>query len=89
MMIVIYGSSFPKGNGMNSAPTARVTDASIRIGAIYAERFAKGGHELVLIARNSQRMKAIAAKLRKGAGVAVGVIAADPADQAERFRGHA
>jgi len=66
-------------------PTVLITGASSGIGAIYADRFAKRGHDLVLAARDVARLDALAARLRSEAGVAVEVIKADltsPADLA-------
>lgn len=62
-----------------------VTGASSGIGAVYAERFAQRGHDLVLVARDRQRLDALAARLRATHQVAVDVLQADltqPADLA-------
>jgi short-subunit dehydrogenase len=64
-------------------PTVLITGASSGIGAVYADRFAHRGHDLVLVARDKARMEALAARLRAETGVAVDVLAADltvPAD---------
>jgi short-subunit dehydrogenase len=64
---------------------ALITGASSGIGATYADRLARRGHDLVLVARDQQRMNAIAARLRSETGVAIDVLAADltvPADLA-------
>jgi hypothetical protein len=72
--------------------TYLVTGASNGIGAVYADRRAKRGHDLVLVARSAGKLGALAERLRKEAGVAVDVIAADlaaPEDLAwveSRFR---
>lgn len=68
---------------MASKPTVLVTGASSGIGAIYADRFAKRGHDLVLVARNADRLESLAARLRAESAVAVDVVQADvtaPAD---------
>lgn len=57
--------------------TVLITGASTGIGATYADRFAKRGHNLVLVARNSARLEEVAARLRKETGVAVDIIVAD------------
>lgn len=57
--------------------TALVTGASSGIGAIYADRLAKRGFDLVLVARDGARMTALAERLRDGTGVAVEVAPAD------------
>lgn len=62
---------------MTSKPTVLVTGASTGIGAIYADRFAKRGHDLVLVARNAERLESLAARLRAETDVAVDVIQAD------------
>jgi short-subunit dehydrogenase len=57
--------------------TALITGASSGIGATYADRLARRGHDLVLVARDSARMEAIAANLRDQTGVAVDILPAD------------
>jgi short-subunit dehydrogenase len=57
--------------------TALITGASTGLGAVYADRLAKRGHDLILVARNGAQMEELAAKLRADTGVAVDVIAAD------------
>ncbi len=57
--------------------TALITGASTGLGAVYAERLARRGHDLVLVARNGAQLEERAAKLRADHGVAVDVIAAD------------
>lgn len=70
---------------MTTLPTVLITGASSGIGATYAERFARRGHDLVLVARDKARLDALAARLRAESHVAVDVIQADltqPADLA-------
>jgi short-subunit dehydrogenase len=62
---------------MSSLPTVLITGASSGIGAIYAERFAGRGHDLVLVARDGARLEALAARLREESNVAVEVLRAD------------
>jgi short-subunit dehydrogenase len=54
-----------------------VTGASSGIGAIYADRFAKRGHDLVLVARDGARLEALAERLTRETGVSVEVLRAD------------
>ncbi|GAB4070643.1 SDR family oxidoreductase [Ancylobacter sonchi] len=70
---------------MTAKPSVLITGASTGIGAAYAERFARRGHDLVLVARNTGRMEALADRLRQETGVSVDIIKADltqPADLA-------
>lgn len=62
---------------MSALPTVLITGASSGIGATYAERFASRGHDLVLVARNKERLDALAARLRDETQVAVDVLQAD------------
>jgi len=58
--------------------TALVTGASSGIGAVYADRLAKRGYDLILVARNRDRLARLAQRLRTGTGRSVETIAADP-----------
>ena len=62
---------------MSTRPTVLITGASTGIGAVYADRFAQRGHDLVLVARDQARLEALATRLRREHDVAVDVIAAD------------
>jgi short-subunit dehydrogenase len=61
----------------NSPRTALITGASSGIGATYADRLARRGHDLVLVARDGKRMEALARDLRAATGVAIEVLPAD------------
>jgi short-subunit dehydrogenase len=65
---------------MTTKPAVLVTGASSGIGAVYADRFAHRGHDLVLVARDAARMRALAERLRSETGVAVDVLPADLTD---------
>ena len=56
---------------------ALITGASSGIGAVYADRLARRGHDLVLVARDEARLQALATKLRTETGVTVEVLRAD------------
>lgn len=62
---------------MSTLPTVLITGASTGIGAVYADRFARRGHNLVLVARDQERLEALAARLREATGVEIDVLRAD------------
>lgn len=64
-------------NPVQSKGTALITGASSGIGAIYAERLATRGYDLLLVARDEQRLEAAATRLRVERGVQVEVLKAD------------
>jgi hypothetical protein len=57
--------------------TAVVTGASTGIGAVYAERLAKRGYDLILVARDEERLAALAGRIKAGTGRSAEVLAAD------------
>lgn len=57
--------------------TALITGASSGIGAVYADRLARRGHDLILAARGAERLEALASKLRRDTGRQVEVLVAD------------
>ena len=62
---------------MTTLATVLITGASSGIGATYAERFARRGHDLVLVARDRPRLDGLASRLAQAHGVAVEVLQAD------------
>ena len=68
---------------METPRTALITGASSRIGAIYADRFARRGVDLVLVARAEQRLKAMAARISADTGRSVRIVSADLTNKAE------
>ena len=60
--------------------TFLITGASDGIGAVYADRLARRGHDLILVARRADKLAALADQLRSETGVSVDVIAADLAN---------
>lgn len=69
-------SNSPKG-------TALITGASAGIGAVYADRLAKRGYDLILVARNEKRLKELSGRLAGATGRLVSVIRADLNNRAE------
>lgn len=66
--------------------TAVVTGASTGIGAVYADRLAKRGYDLILVARNIDRLKTLADRLTKETGRTVVAFGADLNDKASRTK---
>src|SRR3982074_2211377 len=65
----------------SSKGTALVTGASRGIGAVYADRLAKRGYDLILVARSSAPLKALTASLTSASGRQITPIVADLKDK--------
>ena len=66
--------------------TALITGASSGIGAVYADRLAHRGYDLILVARNKPNLERLAGKLGAESGVRIQVLAADLTQEADLNR---
>jgi short-subunit dehydrogenase len=64
-------------NGNAHAGTALITGASSGIGAVYAEKLAQRGYDLILVARNRERLIALAERITNDTHRSVEIIDAD------------
>ncbi len=62
---------------MSTTGTALITGASSGIGAVYAHRLAHRGYDLILVARDTAKLEAVAERLRAETGRAIEVVSAD------------
>jgi short-subunit dehydrogenase len=79
-----------QGNAMTSTSSSKgiavVTGASGGIGAVYADRLARRGYDLLLVARDHARLSAVAHRISAETGRSVDVIAADLTAKADMQR---
>jgi short-subunit dehydrogenase len=66
--------------------TALITGASSGIGAVYADRLARRGYDLIIVARNRSRLDALAKRLTSETKRSVEVLAADLNNKADLSR---
>ena len=67
----------------NEKGTALITGASSGIGATYAERLARRGYDLLLVARDLARLEALGARLTQAYGVKIDAMKADLTDSGD------
>lgn len=79
-------ASHSSRTSMPSLGTAVVTGASSGIGAVYADRLARRGYDLVLVARDAARLTALADRLARETGARTEVLQADLTNLADRAR---
>ncbi|WP_223460187.1 MULTISPECIES: SDR family NAD(P)-dependent oxidoreductase [unclassified Pseudomonas] len=71
---------------LSSKGTALITGASSGIGAVYADRLARQGYDLILVARSQGKLSALASHLSDETGRTVEVVAADLTNKADSLR---
>ncbi|QAY86759.1 SDR family NAD(P)-dependent oxidoreductase [Pseudomonas arsenicoxydans] len=71
---------------LSSKGTALITGASSGIGAVYADRLARQGYDLILVARSQVKLNALANHLSNETGRVIEVVAADLKQKADLLR---
>ena len=66
--------------------TALITGASSGIGAVYADRLARSGYDLILVARRADKLRQLAVDLTTNTGRSVETLAADLTDPSDLAR---
>jgi short-subunit dehydrogenase len=72
--------------GATTPGTAVITGASAGIGAVYADRLAKRGYDLILVARDKNRLRVLAQRVRSSSGRSVEIAGADLTDETDLAR---
>ncbi len=72
-------------SAQSSKGTALITGASTGIGAVYADRLAKRGYDLILVARSQQKLSEVAAQL-KPSGRTIEIFPADLTNKKDVLR---
>ena len=70
-------------SNMPSRGTALITGASSGIGALYADRLARRGYDLILVARSEARLKSLSERLTKETGQSARALRANLIDKAD------
>ncbi len=73
-------------NSLSPKGTALVTGSSSGIGAVYADRLARRGYDLILVARNRDRLDGLARHLADETGRNIEVLAADLSKKSDLAR---
>ncbi|MGY2343467.1 SDR family NAD(P)-dependent oxidoreductase [Pseudomonas sp. SDO5532_S415] len=71
---------------LSTQGTALITGASSGIGAVYADRLARQGYDLILVARSQAKLNALANRLSDETGRNVEVVVADLKDKTDLLR---
>jgi len=66
--------------------TALITGASTGIGSVYADRLARRGYDLILVARNEEKLTALSARLKSETRRSVTVLCADLIKKADLIK---
>src|SRR5579863_9925199 len=88
MWITVIIHNFPevRMNTANKLGTALITGASTGIGATYADRLARRGYDLILVARNKPNLEKLSRTLAGETGARIQVLAADLTVEADLNR---
>lgn len=72
--------------GTQSKGTALITGASTGIGAVYADRLARRGYDLILVARSVSKLGALAKRITDETGRSVEIVPSDLYDKKDLLR---